>query len=422
MVLKVKDIKARQIFDSRGNPTIEVDVFTDNGYFRAKVPSGASTGLYEALELRDNNIKKFNGLGVEKAIANISLILKEIKGMDVEQQREIDKKLIELDGTENKSKLGANAMLAVSLAIARAGAKSKGKKLYEHIADIARNNEFKLPIPSFNVINGGVHAGNELDFQEFMIMPISAKNFKEAMRIGVEIYHHLKQIIKSKYGKNAINVGDEGGFAPPIKKPEEALELIIRAARAAGYLKKIKIAIDVAASEFYKNGYYIINEKHLKAEELMHYYLGLVEKYPIISIEDPFEQEDFESFAKLKELSKNLQIVGDDLLVTNSKRIISALTNNSCNALLLKVNQIGTLTEALDAAKLAMDNSWNVMVSHRSGETTDDFIADLAVGIGASQIKSGAPCRAERLSKYNQLLRIEEELGKKAKYSEFKIK
>jgi enolase len=419
---KIKKIKARQILDSRGNPTVEVDLYTEDGKFRAAVPSGASTGVYEALELRDEKLKKFNGKSVKSAVKNISKIAKKIKGMDCEKQREIDNAMIELDGKDDKSNLGANAMLAVSLAVARAGASSAKKELYEYIAELSRNNNLVLPVPSFNIINGGVHAGNSLDFQEYMIMPVGAKDFSEALRIGSEIYHHLKHIIKSKYGSSAINVGDEGGFAPPLKKPEEPLELMIKAARAAGHLKKIKFAIDAAASEFYKNGYYILNGKHLKAEELMHVYLGLIEKYPIISIEDPFDQEDFESFAKLKENAKNVQVVGDDLLVTNSKRIITALTNNSCNALLLKVNQIGTLTEALDAAKLAMDNNWNVMVSHRSGETTDSFIADLVVGLGSGQIKSGAPCRGERVAKYNQLLRIEEELGKKAKYAEFKIK
>ena len=420
----IKKINAIQILDSRGNPTIETEIVLDNGITGiAAVPSGASTGIYEALELRDNNSKKYCGKSVFKAIDNINnKISKKLKGMPINNQKQIDKILIELDGTENKSKLGANAILSVSLAVARTAALNSKKPLYQYIAELFKNKNLSLPLPSFNVINGGVHAGNELEFQEYMVIPTGAKSFEESVKIGSEIYYHLKTLLKKKYGLQATNVGDEGGFAPPIKDIEEPIELLIRAARAAGHSNKIKFAMDVAASEFYRNGYYLLNGKHVSPEELLHIYLGLIEKYPLVSIEDPFDQEDFISFAKLKELTKGIQIVGDDLLVTNSKRIISALAQNSCNTLLLKVNQIGTLTEALDAAKLAMDNNWNVMVSHRSGETTDTFIADLAVGIGAQQIKSGAPCRGERVAKYNRLLRIEKELGKKAKLVSFKVK
>ena len=419
---KIKDVKAIQILDSRGNPTIEAEIILDNGIkARAAVPSGASTGIYEAIELRDNNPKKYSGKSVLKAVNNINTIIaKKIKGIECNQQKEIDKTLIELDYTENKSKIGANAMLAVSLAVARTAALDSKKSLYKYIAELFKNKKLSLPIPAFNCINGGAHAGNELEFQEYMILPTGARSFEEALRIGSEIYHHLKILVKKKYRMDSV--GDEGGFAPPIKDIEEPLKLLMSAAKSAGHLNKIKFAMDVAASEFYKNGYYKLNGKHLSSEELLHIHLGLIEKYPIVSIEDPFDQEDFESFAKLKEFAKGVQIVGDDLLVTNSKRIISALANDSCNTLLLKVNQIGTLTEALDAAKLAMDNNWNVMVSHRSGETTDTFIADLAVGIGAQQIKAGAPCRGERVAKYNQLLRIEKELGNKAKFSSFKVK
>ncbi|MBW2985242.1 phosphopyruvate hydratase [Candidatus Woesearchaeota archaeon] len=423
MVLKIKKVIARQILDSRGNPTVEVDITTDAGLSRAAVPSGASTGYYEALELRDNDLKNYLGKSVGKAVDNINKkISKRIIGMNCEAQEEIDLAMMDLDGTENKSRLGANSILAVSLAACRAGALSKNIPLYRHIASLSGNKNITLPIPSFNLINGGVHAGNDLDFQEYMLMPVGAKNFSHALQIGSEIYHHLKNILKAKYGLNSINVGDEGGFAPPMKRIEEPLELLTKAVSQAGYTTKVKFALDVAASEFYKNGNYILEGKKLSSEKLKEKYIKLIKRYPIISIEDPFDQEDFYSFAQLNSSTKNLQIVGDDLLVTNTKRIETALQQKSCNALLLKVNQIGSITEALGAAKLAANNDWNIMVSHRSGETEDSFIADLVVGLGAGQFKSGAPCRSERLAKYNQLLRIEEELGKNAKYSKFKIR
>ena len=423
MVSKIKGVRARQILDSRGNPTIEAEIITDSGLSRAAVPSGASTGYFEALELRDNNLKNYLGKSVNKAVDNINKkISKKIVGMNCQAQKEIDIAMMDLDGTENKSKLGANAILAVSMASCRAGALSKNISLYKYIASLSRNKKISLPIPSFNIINGGVHAGNNLDFQEYMIMPVGARNFSQALQIGSEVYHHLKNILKAKYGLNSINVGDEGGFAPPMKKVEEPLELLTKAVSQAGYSNKVKFGLDVAASEFYKNGSYLVEGKKMSAEKLREEYIKLVKRYPLISIEDPFDQEDFYSFSRLNSSTKNLQIVGDDLLVTNTKRIETALQQKSCNALLLKVNQIGSITESLNAAKLASDNNWNIMVSHRSGETEDSFIADLAVGIGAQQIKSGAPCRSERLAKYNQLLRIEEELGKKAKYSKFKIR
>jgi enolase len=337
--------------------------------------------------------------------------------MNPEAQEEIDLAMMDLDGTENKSRLGANTILAVSMAVCRAGALSKNIPLYKHIASLSGNKEISLPIPAFNVINGGVHAGNDIDFQEYMVIPVAAKNFSHALQIGSEVYHHLKNLLKAKYGLNSINVGDEGGFAPPMKRVEEPLELLTKAVSQAGYSNKVKFGLDVAASEFYKNGNYIVEGKKLSSEKLKEKYLKLIKRYPIISIEDPFDQEDFYSFSRLNSSTKNLQIVGDDLLVTNTKRIEIALQQKSCNALLLKVNQIGSITEAISAANLAKNNNWNIMVSHRSGETEDNFIADLAVGLGVQQIKSGAPCRSERLAKYNQLLRIEEELGKKAKYS-----
>ncbi|MBU0456590.1 MAG: phosphopyruvate hydratase [Nanoarchaeota archaeon] len=404
----ITKIKAREILDSRGNPTIEVEVHTDNVHQTAAVPSGASTGIHEALELRDKT-KRYLGKGVQKAARNVNKkIAPLLQNLDCSRQREIDSLMIEKDRTENKSRLGANAILGVSLACARAAAEEGNKFLFEYINILsATGKEMVMPRPFFNVINGGKHAGNNLAFQEFMISP-KANSFKEALRMGSEVYHILKEVIEKKYGKEATNVGDEGGFAPPVKKAEEALELLKAAIKKAGYTKNIEIAIDCAASEFYKNGHYYLHSK-MNKETLLTYYLHLIKKYPIISIEDPFEQEDFLSFAELKNRSK-IQIVGDDLTVTNIERIEEAVKENSCNCLLLKVNQIGTLTEALDAVKLAYENGWKVMVSHRSGETEDTFIADLTVGIGCGMIKAGAPCRGERTAKYNQLLRIEEAL------------
>ena len=416
--MTIKSVNAREILDSRGNPTVEVDVITEAGLARAAVPSGASTGIYEALELRDKG-KRYLGKGVLKAVENVNQkIAPTLKGKEPVEQGKIDDALVMLDGTDNKSNLGANAILGVSMAVCKSGALEKGIPLYKHIANIAGINEFVMPVPSFNVINGGQHAGNKLDFQEFMILPTGAKNFKEALRMGAETYHYLKEIIKNKHGIDAVNVGDEGGFAPPVANPEEAVKLLIEAIKKAGYTGKIKIGIDVAASEFYKNGKYVLNGKNTTIDKLIELYKSLVKKYPIISIEDPFDQDDWNAYSKLtKAIGKDVQIVGDDLLVTNCERIQKAVHRDACNALLLKVNQIGSITEAMEAAKLAQDNGWGVMVSHRSGETCDSFIADLAVGLKTGQIKTGAPCRSERLAKNNQLLRIEEELGNKAKYA-----
>jgi enolase len=404
---RIRGIHAREILDSRGHPTVEVEIVTGRGTFRAAVPSGASTGTHEAVELRDGG-KRFLGEGVQKAIRNVKKIAPIIVGRNCTQQKEIDQLLIELDGTPNKSRLGANAILGVSLAVARAGAFDRKKPLFQYIAELANVKSVKLPRLFFNVINGGKHAGNNLAVQEFMIVP-RMRTVKANVRIGSEVYHTLKGIIKKKYGSHAINVGDEGGFAPPLKKTTEALDLLMSAIKKAGYQGNVDIALDCAASEFFKRGRYAIDGKHMNTEQLLSFYLSLMKAYPIISIEDPFYEDDFDAFAQLTTQAK-IQIVGDDLTVTNPKRIQKAIEKKSCNCLLLKVNQIGTLTEALDAAQLASDSGWRVMVSHRSGETEDTFIADLAVGLDSGMIKAGAPCRGERTAKYNRLLRIEEEL------------
>lgn len=422
---KIQSIKAREVLDSRGNPTIEVDLVTNKGLFRAMVPSGASTGIYEAVELRDGDKNRYMGKGVLKAVENVNAIIAPaLLGMNPTKQAQIDKVMIEMDGTENKGKLGANAILAVSMAICKAGAADKKIPLYQYIATLSGNSELILPVPSFNVINGGKHAGNKLAMQEFMILPVGVPNFHEALRYGAEVYHNLKKIIKEKYGQDAVNVGDEGGFAPNIQDNKEGLELLKQAISNAGYIGKVKIGMDVAASEFFKEGKYDLNFKSSPADlktgdEMIELYKKFVSEYGLISIEDPFDQDDWESYKKLTSaIGDKVQIVGDDLLVTNVKRIKQAIEKKACNALLLKVNQIGTVTESIKAAKMAKEAGWTVMVSHRSGETEDNFIADLVVGLGCGQIKTGAPCRSERLSKYNQLMRIEEELGENSKYSE----
>ncbi len=404
---KILAIKARSILDSRGNPTIECELKTSDGIFKASVPAGASTGAHEAHELRDEG-KEYLGMGVQRAVNNVNLVLaKKLKGRTVNQQ-EIDEFMIKLDGTPNKSKLGANAILSVSMATARAGAAAKDMHLYEYIGKLSGTKKFTMPVPAFNIINGGKHAGNKLDFQEYMILPVGAKSYSEALRMGSEIYHVLKKNLENHFGKMAINVGDEGGFAPPLECIEEPFDYITDAVIKLGYWKKVKLGIDCAATTFWKQGRYYLEGKDVTSEQLVKKYQDLVDGYPLVSIEDPFYEEDFSNFAKLKKTVK-AQIVGDDLLCTNPERVKKAIVRNSCNCLLLKINQIGTITEALKAAHLAKKAGWNVMVSHRSGETTDCFIADLAVGIAAGQIKAGAPCRGERLSKYNQLLRIEEE-------------
>ncbi|MBU0757722.1 MAG: phosphopyruvate hydratase [Nanoarchaeota archaeon] len=415
---KIQKIIAREILDSRGNPTVEADVFTEDGMFRAAVPSGASTGVHEALELRDGDKARYMGKGVLKAVANVNdRIAMLLIGMDPAEQAKIDIKMLEADGTENKSNFGANAILAVSMAVARAGAAAKKIPLYRHLAELAGTKEIKMPVPSFNVINGGKHAGNALAMQEFMILPVGAANFKEALRMGSETYHHLKKVIREKYGKDAVNVGDEGGFAPNILDNKEGLDLLKQAIENAGYTGKVKMGMDVAASEFYETGKYNLNFKGDSPDmktgaELVELYKEFVDGYDMVSIEDPFDQDDWEPYAGLTEaVKKTTQIVGDDLLVTNPKRIQMAIEKKSCDSLLLKVNQIGSITEAIKACNMAHEAGWTVMVSHRSGETEDSFIADLVVGLGTGQIKTGAPCRSERLAKYNQLLRIEEELG-----------
>lgn len=428
---KIMAIRAREIFDSRGNPTVEVDLCTESALFRAAVPSGASTGIYEALEMRDGDKNRLLGKGVLKAIANVnSIIAPALCGMDVTEQVKIDNKMVqELDGSKNewgwsKSKLGANAILAVSMAVCRAGAAASEMPLYQYIAKLAGKpmDKFVMPVPCLNVINGGSHAGNRLACQEFMIVPVGASSFKDAMIVGAEVYHNLKSVIKKKYGQDACNVGDEGGFAPSVQDNNEALDILMEAIQKAGYQDKIKIATDVAASEFYKpdTKKYDLDFKNenspdsmkMTGPELIEYYQKWIDKYPLVSIEDPFDQDDWDNYKLfMDKVGGSQQIVGDDLLVTNPERIKKALEVGACNALLLKVNQIGSITEAIEAATMSQNAGWGVMVSHRSGETEDSFIADLVVGLRTGQIKTGAPCRSERLAKYNQLIRIEEELG-----------
>jgi len=425
--MPIKKIHARQIYDSRGNPTVEVDLTTEKGIFRAAVPSGASTGVHEALEMRDGDKAVHHGKGVLKAIDNINNIIapKLIQaGLDVVDQEKVDKFMLELDGTENKSSLGANAILGVSLAVCKAGAVHKGVPLYRHIADLAGTKQIVLPTPAFNVINGGSHAGNKLAMQEFMLLPTGAKSFAEAMRMGTEVYHHLKGEIKKRYGLDATAVGDEGGFAPNILDNKEALDLCTSAIEKAGYTGKIVIGMDIAASEFCKDGKYDLDFKnansdpaaYLTGEQLAGLYHEMIAEYPVASIEDGFDQDDWANWSAFQ-AKVSIQTVGDDLTVTNPKRIQRAIDEKSCNCLLLKVNQIGSVSESIQAAKLSRANGWGVMVSHRSGETEDTFIADLVVGLATGQIKTGAPCRSERLAKYNQLLRIEEELGADAIYA-----
>jgi enolase len=425
--MSIQRIVARQIYDSRGNPTVEVDLFTERGIHRAAVPSGASTGIYEALELRDGDKLVHHGKGVLKAIENVNdkiapaLIA---KGFNVTQQTEIDNFMNQLDGTDNKGNFGANAILGVSLAVCKAGAVHLGLPLYKYIAKLSGVDKVILPVPAFNMINGGSHAGNKLAMQEFMVLPTGAKTFKEAMQIGSEIYHHLKKVINKRYGLDATAVGDEGGFAPNIQDNEEGLNLLKEAFEASGHASKVIIGMDVAASEFYRDGKYDLDFKNpnsdqskwLTGEQLGDLYKSFISKYPVVSIEDAFDQDDWENWSKFK-AETDIQLVGDDLTVTNPKRIQMAVEKKSCNCLLLKVNQIGTVTESIAACLLARQNGWGTMVSHRSGETEDTFIADLVVGLSTGQIKTGAPCRSERCAKYNQILRIEEELGSDAVYA-----
>ena len=415
---EITGIVAREILDSRGNPTIEVDVYTPVAMGRAAVPSGASTGIHEALELRDGG-KRYHGKGVKRAVENVNkIIAPELLGMDVTLQRDIDMFMLELDGSENKSNLGANAILGVSLAVAKAAANTLGMPLYRYLGGA---NAYVLPVPMSNVINGGAHAGNDLDFQEFMIMPVGAKSFREAIQMVSETYHTLKKILMDKYGKLAVNVGDEGGYAPPMKEVTEPLDALVKAIEETGYKAgdEIAFALDVASSEFYEKekNVYVVGGKEYTREGLIDLYKDLVSTYPIASIEDPVQEEDFEGFAMVtKELGKKIQLVGDDIFVTNVTRLKKGIEMGAGNALLLKVNQIGTLSEAIDAAYLAFRAGYGVVVSHRSGETEDSTIADIAVALNAGQIKTGAPARSDRNAKYNQLLRIEEELEGVAYY------
>jgi len=422
IILKVH---AREILDSRGNPTVEVEVTTSNGTFRSAVPSGASTGIYEACELRDGDKGRYLGKGVTQAVRNVIDVLGQgLIGKDVCDQAGLDRHMKELDGTKNKGKVGANAMLGLSMAISKAAAVNAGLPLYQYLAKLAGNTELRLPVPCFNVINGGKHAGNALPFQEFMIAPVKASTFSEAMRMGCEVYHSLKSILKKKYGQDAVNVGDEGGFAPPIQDINEPLPLLMEAIEAAGHKGMFSICMDCAASEMWNEEQkkYDLTFKNqdptfIDAKALEQTYVKWATDYPIVSIEDPFDQDDWEGWTGITAALKGkAQVVGDDLTVTNTERIKTAIEKQSCNSLLLKINQIGTITEAVEAAKLCQSKGWSVMVSHRSGETEDTYIADLSVALGCGQIKTGAPCRGERTAKYNQLLRIEEELGRNATY------
>lgn len=409
-------IWAREVLDSRGNPTVEAEVHTPSLVATGIAPSGASTGKYEALELRDGG-KRFGGKGVLNAVENIRRIVgPRLEGMDVTCQKEIDKTMIELDGTVNKARLGGNAVTAVSIACARAGSMVANLSLHEYLG----TGSNLLPVPMMNIINGGKHAGSNLRIQEFMIVPAGAKTFSEAYRIGSEIYHALKEILRASYGSNSINVGDEGGFAPPIEDTREALDVIGESIQVSGYSpgKDVFLALDSAASEFFSNGFYEIDGRKLTANEMIDFYEGLARDYPILSFEDPLEEDSFEETALLtKRLGARAQIVGDDLFVTNVEMIKKGVKIGAANALLLKVNQIGTITESFEAAAYSFRSGYGVIISHRSGETEDTSISDIAVALGCGQIKSGAPARAERTAKYNRLLRIEETLGTRARFS-----
>lgn len=420
--LGIETVKALEVLDSRGNPTVQVEVVTEGGFSGvAMVPSGASTGSFEAVELRDGDTDRYMGKGVLKAVENVNKkIAKEIEGMNVYEQALIDKTMIELDGTENKGKLGANAMLGVSLAVAKAAANSLGMSLYNYIGGV---NAKQLPVPMMNIMNGGKHADSSLSIQEFMIMPVGAKTFTECMEIGVSVYHNLKKVLKTKGYSTAV--GDEGGFAPNVSGEEEAIQIILEAIEKAGYEpgKDVCLALDLASTEMYdeakkigKDGYYFWKiDKFLSKEEMVNYIVDLVNKYPIISVEDGLAEEDWESWKALTEkVGDKVQLVGDDLFVTNIKRLQKGIDNKTANSILIKLNQIGTLTETLDAIELAKRNGYTAVVSHRSGETEDTTLADVAVATNAGQIKTGAPCRTDRVAKYNRLLNIEDELGEVA--------
>jgi len=416
--LKIESVEALEVLDSRGNPTVQVEVITDGGFCGvAKVPSGASTGSFEAVELRDNDEERYMGKGVKKAVENVNrTIAKKITGMNVYDQLKIDQKLIDIDGTDNKEKLGANATLGVSLAVAKAAANSLGMTLYNYIGGV---NAKKLPTPMMNILNGGKHSDNNISSQEFMIMPTSGKDFAENLQMGVETYHNLKKVLKAK--GYSVAVGDEGGFAPNLQSEEEALDVIVEAIKKAGYIpgKDISIALDVASTEMYdeakkvgKNGYLFWKTGTFKtSDEMIDYLVELVQKYPIVSIEDGLAEEDWNSWKKLtQKLGSKIQLVGDDLFVTNTDRLRKGIKNKVANSILIKPNQIGTLTETLDAIEMAQKAGYTTVISHRSGETEDTTIADIAVAVNAGQIKTGAPCRTDRVAKYNRLLNIENEL------------
>jgi enolase len=415
---KITKIHARQILDSRGNPTIEVDVHTSNGFIgRAAVPSGASTGIHEAIELRDNDSNIYLGKGVLKAVKNVNTeIANLLIGQTVFDQANLDTKLIDLDGTEIKSRLGANAILGTSLAIARAAAQEARLPLYKYIGGVGSNT---LPIPMMNILNGGSHADNLIDIQEFMVMPIGANSFSQGLRIGTEIFHNLKKVLSAK--GLSTNVGDEGGFAPNLGSNEEAIELVIQAIEKAGYRpgEDVYIALDAASSEFYKNGKYVFESTgvEMNSSEMADYWANWTTKYPIISIEDGLAEDDWAGWKILTDkIGKKVQIVGDDLFVTNTKRLSKGINEGIANSILVKVNQIGSLTETINAVQMATKNSYTSVMSHRSGETEDNIISDLAVALNCGQIKTGSASRSDRMSKYNQLLRIEEELGDAAIY------
>jgi enolase len=415
----ITEVNGREILDSRGNPTVEVEIFLEDGHHgRASIPSGASTGKHEALELRDKDPKRYSGKGVLKAVRHIQRIIgPKLLGKDVLDQKAIDTAMLQLDGTVNKGRLGANAILGISLACAKAAADHFGIPLYQHLGGLSAT---QLPLPMMNILNGGAHADNNLDLQECMILPVGAKSFKEALRMGVEVFHHLKTILKEK--DYITSVGDEGGFAPKLRSNEEAFSLILEAIKKSGYQpgKEIALGIDAAATEFYRNGAYFLKaEKKVKrtSMEMIEYYETLIEKYPIISIEDGLAEDDWKGWKEMTvRLGKRIQLVGDDLFVTNPNRLMKGIRESIGNAILIKLNQIGTLTETLEVIEIAQKGGYRTIISHRSGETEDTTISDLAVGTTAGQIKTGAPSRTDRVAKYNQLLRIEEELGRKASY------
>ena len=416
---EILKLRAREVLDSRGNPTVEVDVVTDEGVFRAMTPSGASAGQHEALELRDEDNSRYMGKGVLKAVKNVNkTIAPKLLGLDPIAQETIDNIMLKIDGTDNKDTLGANAILPVSMAVCKAGAASKGLALFEYVGELFGVIPHMLPVPMCNVINGGKHAGQENSIQEHMLMPTGAKSFSEGIQMISESYHHLAKLLKEKFGAGGALIGDEGGFAPAqMNVVDDRLDLMLKAVEKAGYAGMMKIAMDPASSEFFYDGTYKIGKKSFSGGEMVDFYVDLCKKYPIVSIEDGLAEDDWDSWVEMtKKLGTEVQIVGDDLFVTNTKKIQKGIELGAANSVLIKLNQIGSVTETLDAIKMAQDQGWTAVVSHRSGETEDSFIADLVVGTSAGQIKTGAPARSDRNAKYNQLLRIEEELEDEAEY------